>query len=67
MNGVLIVRLLVVALGVALAVALIARGNVLIGIIIGALALSRLALIVMVRRRRKAFARRRPRRWDNNA
>jgi hypothetical protein len=67
MNGVLIVRLLVVALSVALAVALIARGNVLIGVIIGALALSRLALFVMVRRRRKAFARRRPRQWGNDA
>ena len=67
MNGVLIVRLLVVVLGLALAVALIARGNVVIGLIIGALALSRLALVAMVRRRRKAFPRRGPRRWNNDA
>jgi len=62
-NGIVVLRLVVVAIGLLLAGVLIARGNALIGVIIGALALARLALFITVMRRRRAFRERFPRRW----
>ena len=58
MRSMWVIRCLVVALTGALAVALILRGNVLIGGLIGALALARAVLFVKVRRRRDEFRRR---------
>ena len=58
MRSMWVIRCLVVALTGALAVALILRGNVLIGGLIGALALSRAVLFVKMRRRREEFRRR---------
>jgi len=48
-------RWLIVALGVALGVVLIARSNVLLGGLILVMALSRAAILVAVRKRRAAF------------
>ena len=64
MNGIVVLRVFVVALGLLLAGVLIARGNVVIGVIVGVLALARLALFVTVLRRRKVFRNRFPGRWD---
>lgn len=64
MNGLVILRLFVIAIALALAVALIARGNMLIGFLVGALALARLAMFVTMMRRRRIFGERFPRRWN---
>ena len=65
MRSVWIIRLGIVALSAVLAVVLIARGNVVVGGIIGALAVMRLLLFATVMRRRREFRRRLPRRMDN--
>lgn len=59
----LALRRVMVGLAGALAVALIARENVVIGAIIGALAFTRAAMLVMWRRRQAVLARRFPRRF----
>jgi Flp pilus assembly protein TadB len=54
-----VIRWIIVGLSAALAVALIARGNVIIGVLIGALAVSRALLLMRIQRRRRRFRRRR--------
>ncbi len=58
MTSVWIIRGILIALSVALATVLIVRGNVIIGVLIGALAVTRLVLLVQMRRRRDRFRRR---------
>ena len=55
MNGIFILRFVIVGLALALAAVLIARGNVLVGSLIGVLALARVGLFLMYMRRRKEF------------
>jgi len=50
-----VLRWVIVALGAALSVALIIRGNVVIGGLIGALVVTRAILFVKVRRRREEW------------
>jgi hypothetical protein len=52
------IRWVLVALSAALAIALIARGNVLIGLLVGALALTRMVYFVRLHNRRDQFRRR---------
>jgi hypothetical protein len=54
-NGIFILRFVIFGLALALAAVLIARGNVLIGGLIGALALTRIAMFFMFMHRRKEF------------
>jgi hypothetical protein len=58
MGSIRVIRWIVVALSAALSIALIARGNLILGVIIGALALSRAALLIGMQRRRRRFRRR---------
>jgi hypothetical protein len=58
MGSIRVVRWIIVALSAALSVALIAHGNLIVGVIIGALALSRAALLIGLQRRRRRFRRR---------
>lgn len=51
-------RWVIVALSATLAVVLIARGNVLIGVLVGALAVTRTVFFVRLHRRRDQFRRR---------
>ena len=59
MGSIRVIRWIIVALSAALSVALIAHGNVIVGVLIGALALSRVALLVRMGSRRRQFRRRR--------
>ena len=54
-TGAGILRAVLLALSLTLAAVLIARGNVLVGGLIAALAVTRVALFVQMRRRRKQF------------
>jgi len=58
MASIRVIRWIIVALSAALAIALVARGNVIIGVIIGALAVSRAALLIRLQGRRRRFRRR---------
>ncbi len=58
-------RVALVGLGVVLAVAFIANGSVLIGVIVGALAAVRAAVLIVWWRRRREWVRRSPRRFGN--
>ncbi len=53
-----VIRVVILALGAALAIALIARGDVLIGGLIGALVIARTILFVQMRHRRRELRRR---------
>ena len=55
MNGIFILRFVIFGLALALAAVIIVRGNVLVGGLIGALALARIAMFFMWMRRRKEF------------
>ncbi len=59
-----IIRCLLVALTAALSVALILRGSVVIGVLLAVLACTRVALPVVMRRRRKDLRRRFAQRMD---
>jgi hypothetical protein len=59
MGSIPVIRWIMVALSAALSVVLIVHGNVIVGVLIGALALSRAALLVRTRSRRREFRRRR--------
>jgi hypothetical protein len=65
MTSMLVTRGIIVVLSLALAIALIARGNVLIGVLIGALAVTRLVMFVRLGRRRERFRRLHERRTQN--
>jgi O-antigen/teichoic acid export membrane protein len=56
-------RVALIGLGLTLAVLFVARGSVLIGVIIGALAVVRAVVLILWWRRRHDFARRSPRRF----
>jgi hypothetical protein len=58
MTSMLVIRWVMVALTAVLAALLIARGNVVIGVVLGALAVTRVALLVGMQRRRERFRRR---------
>ena len=58
MRSILIIRGVLVALIAALSVALIVRGNVVIGVLLGALACTRVVLMLRMRRRREELRRR---------
>jgi Flp pilus assembly protein TadB len=58
MGSIRVIRWIIVALSAALAIALIARGNLILGVIIGALAVSRAALLIRMQSRRRQFRRR---------
>ena len=58
MASIRVIRWIIVALSAALAIALVARGNVIIGVIIGALAVSRALLLVRLQSRRRRLRRR---------
>jgi hypothetical protein len=60
MTSVWVTRCILVTLSVVLAVVLIVRGNVVIGVLVGALALTRIVLFVRLGRRRDRFRQRRP-------
>jgi hypothetical protein len=64
MRGIVVLRVVMVALALTLSVVLIASGRVVIGALIGLLALARLAMFFMLMRRRREFRRRFPRRWE---
>ncbi len=64
MRSIWIIRCLLVALTAALSVALILRGNVVIGVLLAVLACTRVALLVVMRRRRKDLRRRFAQRMD---
>jgi hypothetical protein len=59
MGSIRVIRWIIVGLSAALAVVLIAHGNVVIGVIIGALACSRALLLIRLQSRRREFSRRR--------
>jgi hypothetical protein len=60
MTSIWVTRCILVTLSVVLAVVLIVRGNVVIGVLVGALALTRIVLFVRLGRRRVQFRQRRP-------
>jgi len=55
MNSLWAMRWVLVGLGLLLAVVLIATGSVLIGVIVGALAVTRLAMVLSWQRRRRQW------------
>jgi hypothetical protein len=59
MRSIWVTRWILVVLSAVLAVVLIARGNVVIGVLVGALALTRIVLFVRLGRRRDRFRQRR--------
>jgi Flp pilus assembly protein TadB len=65
MRSILIIRGVLVVLIVALSVALIVRGNVVVGVLLGALACTRVVLMLRVRRRREELRRRFAQRMDS--
>ena len=58
MTSMWVMRWVIVALSATLAVVLIASGNVLIGMLVGALAVTRMVFFVRLQRRRDQFRRR---------
>ena len=64
MRGIVVLRIVMVAIALTLSVVLIANGRVLICALVGLLALARLAMFFMMMRRRRDFRRRFPRRWE---
>ena len=58
MTSIWVTRWILVALSAALAAFLVARGNVVIGALIGVMAVTRAVLLVGLRRRREEFRRR---------
>lgn len=58
MGSTFVIRWILVALTAAIALALILRGNVVIGALLGVIAVARALLFVRVRRRREEFRRR---------
>ena len=58
MGSTWVIRWILVALTAAIALALILRGNVLIGGLLGAVAVTRAVLLTRMRRRREEFRRR---------
>ena len=58
MPSIFVIRWIMVALTAVLAVLLIARGNIVIGVVLGALALTRVALLVRLQQRRERFRQR---------
>lgn len=54
---------MMIALSAALAIVLVARGNVVIGVLIGTLAVTRAVMFMQLRRRRAELARRFPNRF----
>ena len=67
MTFVLGIRWILVGLSLALSIALIARGDVLIGGLLGALAVVRMVMFVRIQQRREEFRRRRDQggRWQD--
>jgi hypothetical protein len=63
MPSMFVIRWIMVALTGVLAVLLIMRGNVVIGVVLGALALTRIALLVRLQQRRERFRQRRQQRF----
>jgi hypothetical protein len=59
MTSIWVTRWILVALTAVLAVVLLVRGDVVIGVIVGALAGTRMALFVQLRQRRDRFRQRR--------
>jgi hypothetical protein len=59
MTSIWVTRWILVALTAVLAVVLLVRGDVVIGVIVGALALTRMVLFVQLRHRRDRFRQRR--------
>jgi hypothetical protein len=59
MTSIWVTRWILVSLSAVLAVVLVARGNVVIGVLLGALALTRIVLFVRLRQRRDRFRQRR--------
>lgn len=66
MNGIVIVRFILVAVGLTLGIVLIARGNVLIGGLICVLSIARFAMFVSMRKRRREFRERFPHRGNQH-
>jgi hypothetical protein len=62
MPSMFVIRWIMVALTTVLAVLLITRGNVVIGVVLGALTLARVALLVRLQQRRARFRQRRQQR-----
>jgi hypothetical protein len=60
MKGLLMLRVVLLVLAALLAAALIARGDVLIGVLIGAMAVVRALMFAGMHRRRRDFAKRFP-------
>jgi membrane protein implicated in regulation of membrane protease activity len=58
MKSMLVIRWIMVALTALLAVLLIARGNVVIGVVLAALAVMRVMLLVRMNQRREKFRQR---------
>ena len=58
MGSIRVIRWIIVALSAALSVALIAHGNLILGVIVGALAVSRAALLIGLQTRRRGFRQR---------
>jgi MFS superfamily sulfate permease-like transporter len=54
-----VTRWILVTLSIVLAVVLVVRGDVVIGVIVGAIAVSRMVLLVQLRHRRARFRQRR--------
>jgi hypothetical protein len=63
MSSIWALRWVMIALNAALAIALMVRGNVVIGVLIGALAVTRAVMFITLRRRRAELARRFPQRF----
>jgi hypothetical protein len=64
MSSIWMLRWVMIALSAVLAVALVVHGNVVIGVLIGALAVTRAVMFVQLRRRRGELARRFPKRFN---
>ena len=64
MNGLVILRVVIVAIALVLGIALIARGDVVIGMLVCGLAFARIALFFTIMRRRREFRERFGRRWE---
>jgi hypothetical protein len=58
MTSMWIIRLVILALGAALSFALIARGNIVIGVLVGAMVVARGVLLVTMMRRRREIRQR---------
>ena len=58
MNSMLMTRWLLVALSAAIAVVLLVHGNVVLGVLLGAIVVTRAAMLSRMQRRRERFRRR---------